>query len=83
MILEQLHIEIDPRLDKEEQTKLEELRKETYKNYTLCKKKKLTFQRERNVIRKYHMKINRLAHAKGLILKDEEKTNMSDFMGWK
>lgn len=60
-VIEQLHIEIDPRLTDEERWQCDVIRDYAYGG-----------KHERNNIREYHLLVNRLAHLHGLIMKDKE-----------
>jgi hypothetical protein len=61
LILEQLHIELDPEMSDDERKAAEDLRVEVKKSYLKAD------------IRKYFIHLNRFAHKKGLVLKKVQK----------
>ena len=78
--LEQAHIEVDPRIKKDDQESLELLRLKTHEKFRDSKKKGVGFAGMREIVRPYHLAINRLAHSAGLLMKDADDTNMDDFV---
>ena len=80
MALEQAHIEVDPRLDPDKQQFLEDLRKDTHRQFREAKMSNKSFPFMREVVRPYHLAINRFAHEAKLIMRDSQEADMDNFV---
>jgi len=79
MCVEQLHIEIDPRMQPDEQTDLNILRRDTIRRLKQPDKPLTNLVEKREIVRKYHVAVNRFAHSKKLMMKDQDAgQNMFD-----